>query len=69
MVCVLLSSSNGEVKGSKTLTLNSADDKKMTTSRLRLLLKWMSERYVSYLYDLSFPSRAGGGNEKIRAWC
>jgi hypothetical protein len=43
----------GEVKGS-----NSADDKKMATA-LAPLAKWMSERYVFYLYDLKFPYRSG----------
>jgi hypothetical protein len=43
----------GEVKGS-----NSADDKKMATA-LAPLAKWMSERYVFFLYDLKFPYRSG----------
>ncbi len=43
----------GEVKGS-----NSSDDKKMATA-LAPLAKWMSERYVFYLYDLKFPYRSG----------
>ena len=43
----------GEVKGS-----NSAEDKKMATA-LAPLAKWMSERYVFYLYDLKFPYRSG----------
>jgi hypothetical protein len=43
----------GEVKGS-----NSADDKKLATA-LAPLAKWMSERYVFYLYDLKYPYRSG----------
>jgi Protein of unknown function (DUF2891) len=43
----------GEVKGS-----NAADDKKMATA-LAPLAKWMSERYVFFLYDLKFPYRSG----------
>jgi hypothetical protein len=43
----------GEVKGS-----NSADDKKLATA-IAPLAKWMSERYVFYLYDLKFPYRSG----------
>jgi hypothetical protein len=50
----------GEVKGS-----NSADDKKMATA-LAPLAKWMSERYVFYLYDLKFPYRTG--TENNTAW-
>jgi hypothetical protein len=43
----------GEVKGS-----NSAESKKTATA-LAPLAKWMSERYVFYLYDLKFPYRSG----------
>jgi hypothetical protein len=50
----------GEVKGS-----NSAEDKKMATA-LTPLAKWMSERYVFYLYDLKFPYRSGV--ESNTAW-
>ena len=50
----------GEVKGS-----NSAEDKKMATA-LAPLAKWMSERYVFYLYDLKFPYRTG--TENNTAW-
>jgi hypothetical protein len=50
----------GEVKGS-----NSAEDKKMVTA-LAPLAKWMSERYVFYLYDLKFPYRSGV--ESNTAW-
>jgi hypothetical protein len=50
----------GEVKGS-----NSADDKKLATA-LVPLAKWMSERYVFYLYDLKFPYRTG--TENNTAW-
>jgi Protein of unknown function (DUF2891) len=50
----------GEVKGS-----NSAEDKKMATA-LAPLAKWMSERYVFYLYDLKFPYRSGV--ESNSAW-
>ncbi len=50
----------GEVKGS-----NSPDAKKMTTA-LTPLAKWMSERYVFYLYNLKFPFRSG--TETNTAW-
>jgi hypothetical protein len=50
----------GEVKGS-----NSEDAKKMATA-LAPLAKWMSERYVFYLYDLKFPYRTG--IESNTAW-
>jgi hypothetical protein len=50
----------GEVKGS-----NSSDAKKMATA-LTPLSKWMSERYVFYLYDLKFPFRSG--TETNTAW-
>ncbi len=43
----------GEVKGGI-----SSDDKKMATA-LAPLAKWMSERYVFYLYDLKYPYRTG----------
>ena len=50
----------GEVKGS-----NSADDKKVAEA-LMPLAKWMSERYVFYLYDLKYPYRTGV--ESNSAW-
>jgi hypothetical protein len=50
----------GEVKGGL-----SADDKKMAEA-LAPLAKWMSERYVFYLYDLKFPYRSG--TETNTAW-
>jgi Protein of unknown function (DUF2891) len=50
----------GEVKGS-----NSEDDKKLATA-LMPLAKWMSERYVFYLYDLKYPYRTGV--ESNTAW-
>lgn len=50
----------GEVKGS-----NSADDKKVAEA-LMPLAKWMSERYVFYLYDLKYPYRTGV--ESNTAW-
>jgi hypothetical protein len=50
----------GEVKGS-----NSEDDKKLATA-LMPLAKWMSERYVFYLYDLKYPYRTGF--ESNTAW-
>ena len=50
----------GEVKGS-----NSEDDKKLAT-RSMPLAKWMSERYVFYLYDLKYPYRTGV--ESNTAW-
>ena len=43
----------GETKGS-----NTADGRKMATA-LAPLAKWMSERYVFYLYNLKFPFRSG----------
>ena len=43
----------GETKGS-----NTADGRKMATA-LAPLAKWMSERYVFYLYNLKFPYRTG----------
>jgi Protein of unknown function (DUF2891) len=43
----------GETKG-----YNNADGKKMATA-LMPLAKWMSERYVFYLYNLKFPYRTG----------
>jgi hypothetical protein len=43
----------GETKGS-----NTADDKKMATV-LAPLARWMSERYVYYLYNLKYPLRVG----------
>ena len=50
----------GETKGS-----NTADGRKMATS-LAPLAKWMSERYVFYLYNLKFPYRTGTDNNT--AW-
>jgi hypothetical protein len=50
----------GEVKGS-----NSSEDKKLAIA-LAPLAKWMSERYVFYLYDLKFPYRSGV--ESNTAW-
>jgi hypothetical protein len=43
----------GETKG-----YNNADGKKMATA-LAPLAKWMSEKYVFYLYNLKFPFRTG----------
>ena len=43
----------GETKGS-----NNADGKKMAAA-LAPLARWMSERYVYYLYNLKFPFRSG----------
>jgi hypothetical protein len=43
----------------------SEDGKKLATS-LAPLTKWMSERYVFYLYNLKFPYRTG--NESNTAW-
>ncbi len=43
----------GETKG-----YNNADGKKMATA-LMPLAKWMSEKYVFYLYNLKFPYRTG----------
>jgi hypothetical protein len=43
----------GETKGH-----NNADGKKMATA-LAPLAKWVSERYVFYLYNLKFPFRTG----------
>ena len=50
----------GEVKGS-----NSEEDKKVSDAVMPLA-KWMSERYVFYLYDLKFPYRTGV--ESNTAW-
>ena len=50
----------GEVKGS-----NLPEGKKMAEA-LAPLAKWMSERYVFYLYDLKFPYRSG--IESNTAW-
>ena len=44
---------------------NTADGKKLVTA-LAPLTKWMSERYVFYLYNLKFPFRSG--NEANTAW-
>jgi len=43
----------GETKG-----YNNADGKKMATA-LAPLARWMSEKYVYYLYNLKFPFRSG----------
>lgn len=43
----------GETKG-----YSNAEDKKMATA-LAPLAKWMSEKYVFYLYNLKFPYRTG----------
>lgn len=43
----------GEVKGS-----NNEDDKKAAVA-LAPLARWMSERYIFYIYDLKFPLRTG----------
>jgi len=43
----------GETKGS-----NTADGRKMATA-LAPLARWISERYVFYLYNLKFPFRSG----------
>jgi len=43
----------GETKG-----YNSADGKKMATA-IAPLARWMSEKYVYYLYNLKFPLRSG----------
>ena len=51
---------NGEAKG-----YNTAEGKKMVTA-LAPLTKWMSERYVFYLYNLKFPFRTG--TETNTAW-
>jgi hypothetical protein len=51
---------DGEAK-----TWNTEDGKKLATA-LAPLAKWMSERYVFYLYNLKFPYRTG--NESNTAW-
>lgn len=50
----------GEVKGS-----NNEDDKKVAVA-LAPLARWMSERYIFFLYDLKFPLRTGA--ETNTAW-
>jgi Protein of unknown function (DUF2891) len=50
----------GETKGG-----NFADGKKMATS-LAPLARWMSEKYVYYLYNLKFPFRSG--SDTNTAW-
>lgn len=50
----------GEVKGS-----NNEDDKKVAVA-LAPLARWMSERYIFFLYDLKFPLRTGA--ESNTAW-
>jgi hypothetical protein len=44
---------------------NNEDGKKLSTA-LAPLAKWMSERYVFYLYNLKYPYRTG--NESNTAW-
>lgn len=50
----------GEVKGS-----NNADDRKLAVA-IAPLARWMSERFIFFLYDLKFPLRTG--SETNTAW-